>query len=107
MAHSVYRIMKDGDYYMISRREARLHRIAAVITFLILFWVQTQGILFGSVRLIAAQIIAVGFIWFDESFYYDRLLKRQVPHRTVAWIALVGLHPMIWLCRQVFRIIFP
>lgn len=99
--------MKDGDYYKIPRQEVRIHRIASVVVFLILFFLQTQGTIPGTIRIIVAQLFAVGFIWFDESFYYDRLLKRHVAHRTVAWVALVGLHPMIWLCHQTFRIIFP
>jgi hypothetical protein len=99
--------MNDANYAEASPRTVRNHRIASTIVFLLLAWLQISGLAIGSVRFIAAQLLAVGFIWLDEHFYYDRLLKRFVAHRTVAWLALVGIHPMIWLSRQTFKVIFP
>lgn len=99
--------MKEADYYRIPRRRAQLHRLSAVLVFLTLAALQFRGAIPGGVRIIAAQLIAVAFIWFDESFYYDRILKRHVSHRALAWVALVGLFPLIWVCQLAFRAIFP
>ena len=43
------------------------------------------------------QLIATGVIWFSDDGYQDPFLKRIVSYRTVAWIALLGIFPAVWI----------
>lgn len=99
--------MKIAEYGQPSPRSIWIHRIASLIVFVVMLWLTLEGHLWGTVKHLAGQLVALGFIWLSNDYYYDRLIRRTVSYRFLAWIALVTLPIAVPLLVRIFRFTLP
>lgn len=100
--------MKSAEYYTPPAQRVWLHRITSLLVFAVMAWRVFGGTGFAwrSVRYLAVQAIALGFIWLSNDYFQDPVSKRIVSYRTVAWILM--LFPIaIWMAAATFSLIFP
>lgn len=82
--------MKEADYDSPTATSMRCQRVGSLLALLVLAGLEWNGVLAGGIRMISAQVVATGVIWWADGEFFEPVLQRHVTYRTVAWLVLIA-----------------
>lgn len=83
--------MMEADYDGPSPTCLRNQRIASIVVLLVMAPYEWSNWSAAGARIVAAQIVATGIIWFCDGELFTPPFRRAVSYRSLGWVALIGL----------------